>query len=164
MHTCFKNTSIIPFNCDIIQPSQMGASIPHSTHVDDSDLTSPVKRVISAQHKLLHAQQMDHEDTPSPTQLHLLQDPKTFRGESLTFTEDLPAACHPPCLAPTSILCDTFQGSSMETLTNSTPITSQLQIPAPVFASPTRRRSVNWSMLYDTMPQNHWKVDLEEEN
>ncbi len=52
----------------------------------------------------------------------------------------------------------------METLTDSTPITSQLQIPALVFASPTCGRSVNWSMLYDTMPQNHWKADLEEEN
>jgi hypothetical protein len=164
MCTCFKNTGILLFNCNVIQLSQMGASIPHSTHVDDSDLTSPVKRVISAQRKLLRAQQMDREDTPSLTQLHLLQDPKTFGGESLTFTEDLLAARHPPHLAPASILHDAFQGSSMETLTDSTPITSQLQIPALVFTSPTRRRSVNWLILYDTMPQNHQKVELEEEN
>jgi hypothetical protein len=164
VRACFEKTGIIPFNRDVIQPSQMGASIPHSTHVDGSDLTSPVKRVISAQRDLLRAQQMDREDTPSPTQLHPSQDPKTFGGESLTFTEDSPAARRPPRLAPASILHDAFQGSSMETLTDSTPITSQLQIPAPVFASPTRGRRVNWSILYDTMPQNRRKAELEEEN
>jgi hypothetical protein len=161
VRACFENTGIIPFNRDVVQPSQMGASIPHSTHVD-SDLTSPVKRVISAQRELLRAQQMDREDTPSPTQLHPSQDPKTFGGESLT--EDSPAAHYPPRLAPASILHNAFQGSSMETLTDSTPITSQLQIRAPVFASPTRGRGVNWSILYDTMPENCQKAELEDEN
>ena len=142
----------------------MGASIPHSTHADISSLASPVKRIISAQCDLLRGQQMDHEDTPSPSQLHPSQDPKTFGGESLTFREDSPAARHPPRLAPTSILHNAFQGSSMETLTSSTPITSQLQMPTPVFASPTRRSSTNWSILYDTVPQNHRKAELEEEN
>jgi len=164
VRACFENTGIIPFNRDVVPPSQMGASIPHSTHVDDSDLTSPVKRVISAQRELLRAQEMDREDTPSPTQLHPSQDPKTFGGESLTFTENSPPARRPPRLAPASILRDAFQGSSMETLANSTPITSQLQIPAPVFASPTHGRSVNWSILYDTTPQNRPKAELEEEN
>jgi len=164
VHACFESTGIIPFNHDVVQSSQMGASIPHSTHADISNLASPVKRIILAQRDLLRGQQMDREDTPSPSQLHPSQDPKTFGGELLTFREDSPAARRPPRLAPASILHNAFQGSSMETLTSSTPITSQLQMPTPVFASPTRRSSTNWSILYDTVPQNRRKVELEEEN
>ena len=232
---CFRKTGVVPLDRNVVSSRQIAPSVEHSSHIDTSDLSTPVKRILKFQRQLIA---LDHPDEDANLPLfHPCQDPNMFSvlaedadddddddelcgaeavglvrrhgdEESMEMDADFMASvdpslrpmCHsefevdaidrasdidlhsggenedegpqpraPPVLCrhhretPESLLQKVFEGSSAGFLANDSPITSNFELPEPLYGGIARVALSNWA----TKPPasgRRTKAGLEAEN
>lgn len=86
---CFRKTGIVPLDAEVVTAQQMAPSRQHSTKIDVSHLSSPVKRIVSFQRHLIASTQTHGDDSDvETTDLHPSQDPRAISASTTHLSED----------------------------------------------------------------------------
>lgn len=179
---CFRKTGIVPLDAEVVTARQMAPSRQHSTKIDVSHLSSPVKRIVSFQSRLIASTQIHEDDSDvEMTDLHPSQDPCAISASATHLSDDVnngdsdddneprvPSSTQlipQPSThqTPPQLLRRTFNGSSAEFLVNNMPIQSSFKVPDAVYGAVPIMPALTRETL-PSKPKYRTKADLLIEN